>query len=297
MKKNKKPHTPLKKSAPAKAENNSLEFMAHVRTLKALKERLLKNGVKQQQIDEFENNPDLRTISCLSYGQYTVDLGEKEITVSKDKKKKTVKNILTGVDAIEHFAKDNGMEVISKDTHRLVVNTTQKGMLDVYNKLKKFGRIYIYKWVFEEKKSEKTKKPTNNTTEAKVNAKKTRKNENKKGADMRPYYAALRKGGVSKRIKIHNKTLAEKIKKWLKEKRAAEEKNKAAKDLHDTNHRQVTTKRKNSIRKAKKIAKRMKRIEAIQAREKKAAMTNATNKKKSAQKAKKHVQTELNMAA
>lgn len=298
MNKNNKQNKPLnKKSAPANAESKSLDLMAHTRTLKMLKLRLLKNGIKQEQIDEFEKNPDLRTISCASYGQYTVDLGEKEITVGKKKEKKTVKNVLKGTEAIEHFAKENNLDVICTDTHRIYVNTAEKDMIDVYNKLKEFGHISIYKWVFEEKKSEKTKKPTNNTTEAKVNAKKARKSANKKGADMRPYYAALRKGGVSKRIKIHNKTLAEKIEKWLKEKKAAQEKNKAAKELHDTNHRQVPTKRKNSIRKAKKLVNRMKRLEALQAREKEAAIANAANKKKGAQKAKKQAQTELNLAA
>lgn len=298
MNKNNKQNKPLdKKSAPANAESKSLDLMAHTRTLKMLKLRLLKNGIKQEQIDEFEKNSDLRTISCASYGQYTVDLGEKEITVRKKKEKKMVKNILKGTEAIEHLAKENNFDVICTDTHRIYVNATEKDMIDVYNKLNKFGHISIYKWVFEEKKSEKTKKPTNNTAEAKVNAKKARKSANKKGADMRPYYAALRKGGVSKRIKMHNKTLAEKIEKWLKEKKAAQEKNKAAKELHDTNHRQVTTKRKNSIRKAKKLVNRMKRLEALQAREKKAAIANAANKKKGAQKAKKQAQTELNLAA
>lgn len=287
-----------KKSAPANAENNivSIRKQVHTRTLKALKDRL-SASLDKDIIKEYEETTGLRTISIHSYGNHTVDLGEKTITRGKDKKEVTVRNIIKGTEAIAYIAKSLGYNVILTEPKRIYINADKKNVLDIYNRMKQYGRVYIYCWQYEHVDEKKDKKPTNNTTEKKIAAKKARKQSKKSGSEMRPYYAALRKGCVSKRIKVHNKTLAEKIEKWLKEKKATDAKKNAAKEVHDAEHRQLTTKRVNSLRKLKKIQAHKKKIKALQAREKTAMANNIANKQKAAQKQSKQTQQQLNLAA
>ena len=77
--------------------------------------------------------------------------------------------------------------------------------------------VMARKWVDTTPKEKKEKKPTGNTAEAKRAAKAKRKSYNLEYAKMRPYYAARRKGGVSKRLSKKNPKLAAAITKWIEE--------------------------------------------------------------------------------
>lgn len=82
--------------------------------------------------------------------------------------------------------------------------------------------VMARKWVDVTPKEKKEKKATKNTTEVKRAAKTKRKNLNIECTKMRPYWAARRKGGVSKRLAKKNPKLAAAITEWLKEHPASE---------------------------------------------------------------------------
>lgn len=77
--------------------------------------------------------------------------------------------------------------------------------------------VMARKWVDTTPKEKKEKKPTGNTAEVKRAAKTKRKSFKLEQVKMRPYYAARRKGGVSKRLSKKNPKLAAAITEWLKE--------------------------------------------------------------------------------
>ena len=77
--------------------------------------------------------------------------------------------------------------------------------------------VMARKWVDTTPKEKKEKKPTVNTAEVKREAKTKRKSFKLEQVKMRPYYAARRKGGVSKRLSKKNPKLAAAIAEWLKE--------------------------------------------------------------------------------
>lgn len=180
------------------------------------RQRMLKKGIPEEVIKQLEADEKVRTITCLVYGSYHVEVDEKKS--------------LHGVAAIEHFLKNN----LEKDTYTvlnksgvcLYLKTTEDHAESIAEKLREMGRVIVMKWHKKEEPKKKDKKPTNNTSEVKKEAKQTRKEDKKARADMRPYYAARRnfikadgkltaKEAVSKRIRIHNPKLAEDIEKWI----------------------------------------------------------------------------------
>jgi hypothetical protein len=272
-------------------------------------------GVTDEQIEQLIADENARTILCIYYGNYTVDLGEQEVEVKKYNKEtnryeptKIVKNvILRGRAAAEHTIREKELDVITFGSTYCFIKTTADKAEDIAKDLRAdIGRCYITKHqkltVKEavEKLNPKPveeKKPTYNTSERKKAAKAKRKAENMKRASMRPYYAALRKGGVSARIKKYNKTLANKIEKWLKEHKAAEAKKAEASKEYRAKHRQLTSIEMKANKRARKAAKHIAAQERRKEREKKQMEKNAISKAKRAQKAQKPVQTEFKTAA
>lgn len=277
--------------------------------------KLIAAGATKEQIEQLITEENARTILCIYYGNHTVDLGEQEVEVKKYNKEKrcyeptkVTKNvILRGRNAAEHTIREKGLEVIAFASTHCFIKTTADKAEEIANDLRAtIGRCYVTKHerlpVKEtmEKlnpKPEEKKKPTYNTSERKKAAKARRKAANIKKAEMRPYYAALRKGGVSARIKMHNKTLADKIEKWLKEHEAAEAKKAEADKEHRAKHRQLTSIEMKANKRARKTAKYLAAKERRREREKKQAEYNTKMQAKRAQKAQKPVQTELKMAA
>ena len=235
--------------------------------------KMVKSGITEKQIEEFEKNADLRTIMIMPYTSYSFIDGKKTKTVTKrdekhhviGKEQIEVDNRLIGVPAVLAFLKSNGIEPLCSNTMSVYFNTTKDKLENIEELVEKVGRIIVHRWIPKEEKEEKKKTPTNNTSEVKVAAKKARKDLNKKIAEMRPYYAALRKGGVSKRIKKYNKKLADKIEKWIKERRSAEnkkaEKNKEYRKIHRQFTSQEMKANKNARKAIKKIATHKRKVE------------------------------------
>lgn len=279
--------------------------------------RMVAAGMTEEQIKEFENNLQIRTIMLIPYANYFFIDGKKTKTVTKrDEKhhpigKETVEvdNRLTGVSAVLAFLKSQNIEPIcgntvggkgNKPLGYVYFNTTADELEKTKELVKDVGRIVIHKWVPEEPEEErKQRKPSNNTKEAKAAAKKARKDANKEKAAMRPYYAALRKGGVSKRIKKYNKPLAEKIEKWIKERRAAEAEKAEKSKEYRAQHRQLTSLEMKANKRARKAAKHLATQERRREREMKAMANNQAAHEKRAQEAAKHgkkaVQQKLDM--
>lgn len=277
--------------------------------------RMIAAGMTEEQIKEFENNLQIRTIMLIPYTNYFFIDGKKTKTVTKRNEKhhsigkKTIEvdNRLTGVSAVLAFLKSQNIEPIcgntiggkgNKPLGYVYFNTTADELEKTKELVKDVGRIVIHKWVPEEPEEErKQRKPSNNTKEAKAAAKKARKDANKEKAAMRPYYAALRKGGVSKRIKKHNKTLAEKIEKWLEERKAAEAKKAEVSKEYRAKHHQLTSLETKANKRARKAAKHLATKERRREREKERMKNNEALRAKRSQKAQKPIQTELKIAA
>lgn len=254
---------------------------ANVRCRERNTRRLLKEGLSKEQIEELFTEQKLRTVLCLYYGSFSIEDGTKIIKIKG--KEKEVPNILRGSKAAKHildkytFEKD-GIESLVISSNYCWLKTDADHIDKVMEITKPIGRILITKHERPVEKKEKNKKPTNNTEEKKKAAKNNRKQINKKKNEMAPYYAALRKGGVSKRIKKHNKTLADKIENWLK------------------NHKKEE-KTPNKSKKARKEIKKLARLARAQAAKNKAMDKQSKAVEKASQKPKKPVQTKLNMAA
>ena len=272
--------------------------------------RMIAAGITEEQIKEFESNLNIRTILLMPYSSYFFVDGKKQKTITKrDEKhrvigKETIEvdNKLTGVNAVLAFLKSNNIEPICGNTVRnngqkplgyVYFNTTKDKLSDIEELVKDVGRIIIHKWVPEEPEEErKQRKPSKNTKEVKIAAKKSRKAENMSKANMRPYYAAKRKGGVSSRIKKFNPELAAKIEKWLAEqqpkglniKKAASKPYKYSKEYR-AKHRQLTSIEMKCNKRARKAAKSLATQKRRQAREKAAMVKNQADLKKRAQKA------------
>ena len=248
---------------------------------------MMRNGMTEDQIKEYFSKQDARFVLCLLYGDFTVEDGKKKKTVVKrDEKHKIVSkeeveipNILHGVAAAKKFAEQEKMEIIASGVTSIWVKTDKSNVDEIVKKLSPLGRTSVTKPETKTEKKEKIKKPTNNTAEAKKKAKAKRKAENIAKTDMRPYYAALRKGGVSKRIKKYNKTLADKIEKWLKEKKNAKPKGRLTRC------------------EIKQLRRERKAIRKIEEKKRRIAAEWAKHEAKVKAKKKAPVQTELKMAA
>lgn len=272
-------------------------------------------GVTDEQIEQLIADENARTILCIYYGNYTVNLGKQEVEVKKYNKetkkyeptKITKEVILRGRDAAEYEIRNMGVEVLTyASTHCFIKTTADKAEEIAKTLREKIGRCYITKHKRLPAKEEaeklnpkpkKEKKPTYNTSERKKAAKAKRKAENMKRAEMRSYYAALRKGGVSARIKKYNKTLADKIEKWLKERKTTENKKAEANKEHRAAHRQLTSIEMKANKRVRKTVKHLATQERRKEREKKQMEYNAKLRAERAQKAQKPVQTELKTAA
>lgn len=271
-------------------------------------QKLLRLGLTDEQKEEILKDQNIRTILCLYYSSYTVENGTKEVRVGKKKDNKTevVPNILHGRHAAE-FTINKEIEALNHVTVlkygptycwiKLPVEDVEK----VSEILKPIGRFSVTKHSLNESikkvvpKEDVEKKPSNNNKTVAAEAKARRKDENKKRAAMRPYYAALRKGGVSARIKKHNKKFALKIESWIKD-RIAKEKKKHEKIVAKDNRQLTSIERKNNKRMrklAKQKATRERRIDMQKKRE----IINAKEREKRIQKVQKPVQTKLDLAA
>ena len=309
---------PVKKTE-KKAANRNKE--AESRNRERRIRSLMRQGISKEQINEWLKEEDTRFVLCLIYHNFCLVDGTKKITVRiKDKKhhiigteEHEVENRLTGIEAFKKFCENNKLTMIS--THKGSVTagwilSDRDNVNNVIELLKDVGRVSVTKpeihTVETVKKQEEKKrkaehkandKPTNNTIKTKIAAKKARKTANIKAAEMRPYYAALRKGGVNARIKRHNPTLAEKIEKWLKEKKATEVSQTKDTKEERAKHRQLTSLEMKANKRARKAAKHLAAKERHIAAEKKRAESNAKQYAKRTQKAQKPVQAELKMAA
>ena len=288
----------MKKNKEEKALQKSRQRARRMRSL-------MKRGMTQEQIDQYFANENTRLILCLLYGSYSIQDGtiKKEIVKRgpdhkvKSKEVKEIPNILHGLAAAKKFAENEGIEVIAGRPTSIWVKTDVEHVDEISNKLLTLGRISITKPEIKVEKKEKTKKPTNNTAEVKTKAKETRKKQNIEKANMRPYYAALRKGGVCARIKKYNKTLADKIEKWMKERKATEAQKAEKSKEHRVKHHQLTSFEMKANKRARKAAKHLAANERRREREKKLMENNAKQHSKRPQKAQKPIQTKLKMAA
>lgn len=250
---------------------------------------LLKSGLTEDQAKEFMENLNIRTIMILPFSSFSVQ------DEMKKKKETEVPNILQGVSAVLKFLEDNKIEVLCSNSMAVYFNTVKDKIEEMKTLFKDVGRLYIHSWHPAEEKKEKVKKPTTNTAEVKKAAKEKRKNDNKQHVVMRPFYTALRKGGVSARIKKHNPSLAEKIEKWIEEQRASEASRKKGSKEERSKHRQLTSMEMKVNKRARKAAKHLATVERKAAAERK--RQEANQKAKAAKIAAKPTQTELKMAA
>lgn len=306
-----------KKSTPVKTENELTERQKRQERSRLHRiQSIIKLGISKELVAEMMAEENNRTILVLLDGRYTVQDGTREKKVTKrDEHHKivsretiTVENILRGFNAAKKYVDDQKLHFVAGGSDYIVILSDASHVDEDVKKLQVLGRISVTKPdaynkekvekdIKKAKKTAKEKKPSNNTAEVKKQAKARRKERNEKNAEMRPYYAALRKGGVCVRIKKHNKPLAEKIEKWLKERKAAEEKKAEADKERRAKHRQLTSIEMKANKRARKVAKRLATIERVEARGKKRAAINAKTTARKSKKARKPVQTKLKMAA
>jgi hypothetical protein len=253
---------------------------------------MLKKGMTKEQVEEVFAQENNRMVLVLLHGNYTVQDGMKKI------KDKEVPNILRGFAAAKKYVDDNKLTFMSGSSNAIWILTDKDHVEDVSTKLNILGRVSITKPEVNPPKKEKSvKKPTGNTAAVKKAAKDARKKHNIEGKEMRPYYAALRKGGVKARIKKYNPTLADKIEKWIKEHKKAEAEKADRIDKHKRDHRQMSSLEMKANKRARKAAKHLAAQERRKAADLKRAENNAKIRAKRAQKAQKPVQTELKAAA
>lgn len=311
------------KPAPAKAENitvnnnkRDLRKEAEARSRARRMRSIMKLGVSKEDIEKMFEQEDNRMILVLLSGQYTVDCGTEKKTVKRVERtpngKKLVDKeievhvVLRGLAAAKKYTETEKINVIAEHKTAIWVLTDVSNVEAISEKLKVLGRVSITKPEKHtqesvkadiKKKNETPKKPSNNTAEAKKAAKANRKDVNKKNAEMRPYYAAKRKGGVSARIKKHNPTLAKKIEKWLEERKKIEAEKADRVEKHKRNYRQLSSVEMKANKRARKAVKHLATQERRKAAEKKRAEYNAKEAAKRSQKAQKPVQTDLKIAA
>ena len=305
----KKNTIPDKKSAPANkaATKNSKRDMrkeAEARIRARRTRSLLKLGLDQKDIETIFEQENNRFVLVSFYGSYTLEDGTKIKKVwnkaLKKKEEVEVPNILRGRQAGMKYIENNKLNVMASHANSAWILTNKSNVDSVSELLKVVGRVSITKpekhtyetekaRLKEEKKTPKT--PTNNTKEVAKAAKTTRKASNIERHNMRAYYAALRKGGVSSRIKKYNKPLADKIEAWLKERKKIEDARAEKLEEHNKKHRQTPNSVKKANKKARKVAK------MIATRERKLAIDKARAAKNAAKKPNKPVQTELKLVA
>ena len=300
--------------APAKKAENKKLFNRQRRY-----RRLAKLGFSEDQIQEIFKHEANRMVLCLYYSSFKIEgVPRVKKHYKRDKKhhivevkEETVNVTLTGRQAAEKFLEDNKIKNIMKvGPTYCYIKTDADHVDELIETLKPLGRTSVTKpELMCKEKLEKDKeaerkaehkannKPSNNTEEVKKAAKKARKDKNKEAAEKRTYYAALRKGGVSARIKKYNKTLAEKIEKWLKERKKTAEEKAERLDKHKRDRRQMSSLEQKANKRARKAAKRLATIERLQARQKAQMENNAKLRVERAQKAQKPVQTKLELAA
>lgn len=301
--------------APAKAEKKrDLRKEAEARSRARRMRSMMKSGMKPELIEEMFAQEENRMILVLLDGKYTVQDGMRTIKKYKRDKQhkvtsveeKEVPNILRGWKAANKYVEDQKLHLMTGYSNAIWILSDKDHVDDAVEKLKVLGRVSITKPEPHTYDTEKTriakekktpKKPSNNTAEAKAAAKERRKANNTSKAEMRTYYAALRKGGVNARIKKYNPTLANKIEAWLKEHKKTEAEKAERMAKHRRNHRQMSSIEMKANKKARKEAKRIATQKRRKEAEKAAAEHNATARKKLAQKAQKPIQTELKMVA
>lgn len=316
MKKNKKPGiatpAPAKKAENKKTTNTvtvnhikrDLRKEAEARSRARRMRSMLKLGMEKERIEELFANEDNRMILVLLNGKYTVQDGMRKKKVKKEMVEEP--NILRGFAAAKKYVDDNNLNFVTGTKVSMWIRSNKDQVDNEVELLKVLGRVSVTKpekhtKATEEarmKKERKTPKtPTNNTAEVKKAAKAARKEKNKNGAEMRAYYAALRKGGVNARIKKHNPTLAKKIETWLKDRKKTAETKADAIDKHKRDHRQMSSIEMKANKRSRKAIKFIIAKERRMATEKKRAEYNAKVRAERAQKAQKPVQTKLKMAA
>lgn len=279
---------------------------------------LMKLKIPKEEIEAMFEEENTRTVLCLYYTSFAIEDGVKKKRVHhRNEQHKVVSveevevpTILRGKEAVKEALKRANIEPLFLGPNYCWIKTTKDDLDSILKVLEPIGRTSVTKpkrltkeEVATKQKAERkleekaNRKPSNNTEEAKKNAKKKRKETKMKAAEMRPYYAALRKGGVSARIKKHNKSLAEKIETWLENRRKVNlekaEKNKE----YRADHRQLTSLEMKANKRARKIARHLAAQERRKEREKLRMEINTKALEKCAQKAKKPVQTKLEMAA
>lgn len=316
--------------APANAENKATKVASNNHpTRDARKEAemrsrarrirsLMKLKIPKEKIDALFEEEKIRTVLCLYYTSFTIEDGVKKKRIHHRNEQHKVVSveevevpaILRGKEAVKEALKRANIEPLFLGPNYCWIKTTKDDLDSILKVLEPIGRTSVTKpkcltkeEVADKQKAERkleekaNRKPSNNTDEAKKAAKAKRKAIKWNRAQMRPYYAALRKGGVSERIKKHNKSLADKIEAWLKKKRK-EDAEKAEKDKeYRSKHRQLTSIEMKANKRARKVAKHLAAQERRRAQEKKQMDNNATAKAKRAQKPAKPVQTKLKMAA
>lgn len=305
----KKNTIPDKKSAPAnkaaiKNSKRNMRKEAEARSRARRTRSLLKLGLDQKDIEKIFEQEDNRFVLVLFYGSYTLEDGTKIKKVwnkaLKKKEEKEVPNILHGSQAAMKYIENNKLNVMASSTNSAWILTDKDNVDSVSELLKVVGRISITKpekRTYEtekarlEKEKETPKTHSNNTKEVAKAAKATRKASNIERHNIRAYYAALRKGGVSSRIKKYNKPLADKIEEWLKEHKKIEDARAEKLKEHNKKHRQTP----NAVKKANKKARRVAKM--IAAKERKLAIDKARAAKNAAKKPNEPVQTQLKLAA
>lgn len=285
----KKQNIPAKKKA-APVNKTEATIKAYNRTVNYHIQRLSERGLSKEEIQNKLKDENARIMLCIAYDSYKLELGEVEKEVGKKKKKVKKNLVLYGVKALKHILLQKKVDMIDGGHNYVYVLTNKKDADKLADEIKEVCRVSIRKWEWKKCDVPREKKPTDNTDEKKIAAKKKRKGENMKKAAMRPYYAALRKGGISERIKKHNKALAAKIQEWLdKREKKAEE------DVKNMKHKPKAIRK--AVKKDKLAARKKARLIALQSFEKKRFEQHQAEKKKAAQKQGKQAQIEFKDAA
>lgn len=228
---------------------------------------LMRLGMDKESIEKMFAQEENRMILVLLNGKYTIEDGTKKKKIIKrdehhkivSSEEKEVPNILRGYDAARKYVENEKLHFMAGSKTAIWILSDINHVDEVVGKLNILGRVSITKPEKRTKNTEeariksekKVSKPTNNTTEAKKSAKKDKKEVNKKQEYMRPYYAALRRGSINKRIKRHNPELAKKISLWIKERKKIEAKREENNNNHD-NTRHLTTKERKKIERTNK---------------------------------------------
>lgn len=207
---------------------------------------------KKEMYMQIEMNRRINSFTrrCKQYGLSDEDIKKKVEEYKKELAKETSYDILILFDTKNKLCKESIIN--SKITYKYITDShcwlegTREILNKIYEIIPEGCKVYPYRKSVKKPDivapGTTDKKPSNNSKGKASSAKEDRKEFSMSRHSMKPYYAALRRGRVSKRIIIHNPKLAEDIERWIEsyEKKKSEKKSRPNKGINRSMRKKIS---------------------------------------------------------